>query len=184
MLSNPSPHTLRMRDYQRRRSGHYRECSWCLVVSSWTKFCSAECADAAKRHLKRNALLDRYDLAKCSECDVILPGRRAGLRRCDACLTRPHERASRARRRRAVAVGERFTIHDLIDRDGPECWLCGTITDPSLGRYDPAKATFDHVVTIAAGGPHAMANTRVACLDCNVHRGTADPDDFRGRIAA
>lgn len=43
---------------------------------------------------------------------------------------------------------------------GNRCWMCG-------GPYEEA----DHVIPLALGGPHCLANLRPACKSCNSAKG-------------
>ncbi|KOU17087.1 hypothetical protein ADK49_16930 [Streptomyces sp. WM6349] len=60
-----------------------------------------------------------------------------------------------------------FDRLDVFERDGWTCYLCGLPTDPHASPFSPSSPTVDHVVPLSAGGHHAMANARTACLGCN-----------------
>lgn len=78
------------------------------------------------------------------------------------------ERMAKCHRRRALLAGvesEKFTLADVIDRDGWRCGICGKAVKPgSKGRDRPS---LDHVVPISQGGPHTMANAQLAHFGCN-----------------
>jgi 5-methylcytosine-specific restriction endonuclease McrA len=67
------------------------------------------------------------------------------------------------RARRAGVLNVPFTDEQLRQRlsmYGHLCWMCsGTAT------------TIDHVIPIALGGPHVLANLRPACRPCNSRKG-------------
>lgn len=75
-----------------------------------------------------------------------------------------YNRTRRARLRNALVID--FSIDQLMDRLaywGNRCWMCG----------DEANAV-DHVIPLARGGPHCLANLRPACGPCNSSKGTKD----------
>lgn len=74
---------------------------------------------------------------------------------------RASRRASDARRRarqRNLDCGcvTKDALHAVWEHDGGWCYACG----------DPGEH-FDHVVALLHGGPHCVANLRVACARCN-----------------
>ncbi len=79
------------------------------------------------------------------------------------------------RRRRARIAGvesEPFTLRDVIDRDGWRCGICGRNVKPgSKGRDRPS---LDHIVPLAQGGPHTLANAQLAHFGCNSAKGHRD----------
>ena len=84
----------------------------------------------------------------------------------------PEERRAIRHRRRARLAGvesERFTLTDVIDRDGWKCGICGKRVEPgSKGRDRPS---LDHIVPLALGGPHTLANAQLAHFGCNAAKG-------------
>jgi 5-methylcytosine-specific restriction endonuclease McrA len=79
------------------------------------------------------------------------------------------------RRRKAVirgaAIGERFEIVDVFERDGWMCQLCGEPIDPTLRSPHRLSATIDHVLPIRRGGAHTLANVQAAHYGCNASKG-------------
>ena len=80
---------------------------------------------------------------------------------------RRNDRATRMRR----AERERFTLADVIARDGWTCGICGGQVDPTLRRPDLDSRSLDHVLPISLGGPHMLANAQLAHLGCNLRKG-------------
>ena len=75
----------------------------------------------------------------------------------------------RRRARLAGVESERFTLADVIARDGWRCGVCGGKVDPKVkGRMGKS---LDHVVPISLGGPHTLANAQLAHLGCNSAKG-------------
>ncbi|WP_432679701.1 HNH endonuclease [Rhodococcus pyridinivorans] len=73
-------------------------------------------------------------------------------------------------RRRALLKGahvESVRISDLVDRDGWSCGICGDLIDDSLEWPHLMSKTVDHIVPIARGGAHSLANCQLAHLTCN-----------------
>ena len=63
-------------------------------------------------------------------------------------------------------------IYKLIERDGEQCYLCGDTVHFNVHYNDPKYPTIEHVLAIANGGTHSWENVKVACRDCNNHKGT------------
>ena len=74
--------------------------------------------------------------------------------------------AGRARQAGAQVI-EPFDRLEVFERDGWVCYLCRLPTDPHASPFSPSSPTVDHVVPLSAGGAHALANARTACLGCN-----------------
>lgn len=85
-------------------------------------------------------------------------------RRADRRRATMHKDWEYTHRRRCIKLGitaviESFTCDDLVERWGDACVDCGgTWTD------------VEHVVPVAAGGPHSLENCRPACRPCNLRR--------------
>lgn len=76
-------------------------------------------------------------------------------------------------RRKAWKLGngfERFSLTEILKRDGYKCHICGR-------RVAKKNLSFDHLIPLSKGGAHTKTNIAVAHLLCNVKRGA-------GRIAA
>jgi hypothetical protein len=56
-------------------------------------------------------------------------------------------------------VIEEFTLEELVEWYGPNCFYCG-------GMFEQ----LDHVVAIIEGGPHVLSNVRPSCRACNMRR--------------
>lgn len=87
-------------------------------------------------------------------------------------------RMARLAARRAVTRGatgpvERFTVDDLLERDGYDCGICGT---PILREPypHPKSPSVDHIKPLSKGGSHTLTNARAAHLRCNISRGARD----------
>jgi len=56
------------------------------------------------------------------------------------------------------------SVEDLIiDRDGKECFYCGTTDFSAKGR----EITVEHFLSISQGGNNNIANLAIACANCN-----------------
>jgi 5-methylcytosine-specific restriction endonuclease McrA len=73
-----------------------------------------------------------------------------------ACQYRPWLKLSHKRRQAIVAA--------MVARYGLQCWLCGSLIDPS-------QVTADHIVPDSRHGGHSLANLRPAHKSCNSARG-------------
>lgn len=124
----------------------------------------------------------------CKACGgAIGPGRK-GRRTCSDGCARELYLASRRRykrRRRASRRGvelERFDDRDVFERDGWRCHLCGRSCLRRSGTWEhPRGATVDHVIPLAAGGAHSLANVRTAHWTCNIRKGARSlgPEQLR-----
>ena len=84
------------------------------------------------------------------------------------------QRIGHVRRARIRGVTlERFSPLAVLERDGWTCQICGVPTPKELRGLKVSNApTLDHIVPVARGGAHSMANTRCACLRCNTSKGS------------
>jgi 5-methylcytosine-specific restriction endonuclease McrA len=78
---------------------------------------------------------------------------------------RAQDARRRALKRGSALPGELFTLDDIFDRDRGICHLCGQAVD----RH--RNATMDHVIPITRGGPHTLANVKLAHRGCNTRKG-------------
>ena len=67
-------------------------------------------------------------------------------------------------RKRNVTV-EPVDYQDIWRKSGGKCGICGDL----IMVYD--QVHFDHIVPLAKGGAHAMANIQVAHAMCNIKKG-------------
>lgn len=69
------------------------------------------------------------------------------------------------RRARIKANGfEKFSLKEILRRDGYQCHICG-------GKVKPKELSFDHLIPISKGGSHTRKNVAVPHLSCNLERG-------------
>ena len=80
-----------------------------------------------------------------------------------------HRKKLRKRRalKRGATIGpiDEAAIYKLC---GNKCTYCGSKKNLSL----------DHIVALAAGGPHTQSNLTVACRSCNSNKGTKDVHEW------
>lgn len=74
---------------------------------------------------------------------------------------------ARRRMRMQAATVDPFAPRQVYERDGWVCQLCRLPIDPSIAWPDPRSPSVDHVVPLAKGGEHSMANAQAAHLGCN-----------------
>jgi 5-methylcytosine-specific restriction endonuclease McrA len=80
-----------------------------------------------------------------------------------ANLGKVRERGRRYYARKASALTIPYTVEQLAAKMaywGNRCWMCG-------GPFEQV----DHMIAIALGGPHVLANLRPACQSCNASKG-------------
>lgn len=57
--------------------------------------------------------------------------------------------------------------NQILKRDGPNCWLCGT-------PVPEGDMTIDHAIPVSKGGSNCVDNLRLAHKRCNIQRGNLD----------
>lgn len=90
-----------------------------------------------------------------------------------ASARRPYLRGIRHQRRARLrgSDAEQFKHSDVFERDEYVCQLCGIGIDKSLEYPHPESRSIDHIVPIARGGGHTLANVQAAHLRCNRAKG-------------
>jgi 5-methylcytosine-specific restriction endonuclease McrA len=81
------------------------------------------------------------------------------------CSRADHRDRRRARQRDAFV--EPVYRAKVFDRDDWTCHICNRPIDRHAKVPEPLAATVDHVVALACGGEHSMANARTAHFLCN-----------------
>ncbi len=64
----------------------------------------------------------------------------------------------------------RFSRQSIFERDRNLCQYCGTLLPRS-------QLTIDHVIPHSRGGGESWENLVVACMKCNVHKGSRTPEE-------
>lgn len=72
--------------------------------------------------------------------------------------------SSRRRSRLAAAGVEQLDLAAIVEREKMMCHICGLVIAPD-------DLSFDHLVPVSAGGPHASWNLALAHRRCNSRRG-------------
>lgn len=127
--------------------------------------CSNTCQNRARRasKAKRGTLVAEKARA----------ARRYAERYPEKVAERSRDTARRRRARvRGAELGRNFSGREVAERDGNRCHLCGGRVNLRLKHPHPRSASLDHLVPLALGGSHELANVRLAHLDCNVSKGT------------
>lgn len=93
-----------------------------------------------------------------------------------------HIRRARMRDARYV-VG--ITHKRLRAKHGDTCCYCGiTMAFGSAKgtRYNPDRATIEHIIPISAGGAHDWDNTTLCCRQCNIRKNKMSVEEFLTRL--
>lgn len=87
--------------------------------------------------------------------------------------------AGNARRRARLkeAFVEDVDRDAIFQRDGGKCGICGEAILTDVGHLHPLSFHVDHVIPLALGGEHSMANCQAAHRQCNVRK--RDRADFK-----
>lgn len=126
---------------------------------------------------------------QCATCDAFIchVGKGSHLKKyCSLCSYKSYlegakryrknypENCAQARFRRRTRIKnvryEVVTEADVITNHGADCHLCGRSIDFSLVWPHPQSKSMDHVIPIAKGGPHILANVKLAHLTCNMRK--------------
>jgi 5-methylcytosine-specific restriction endonuclease McrA len=75
-------------------------------------------------------------------------------------------------RRRPILKVYRRAVHEPVLL----CYWCKALTKPG-------ERHVDHMVPLSAGGTHTAGNLCITCVDCNLSKGDASPEEFRLKIA-
>lgn len=84
--------------------------------------------------------------------------------------------ANKNRAKKYGVPSEYYTRQHIFNRDGYDCYLCSTPTDPTAPHIQgqPGWEMYphiEHVIPISKGGPDTKANVRVAHAKCNIDKG-------------
>jgi hypothetical protein len=82
---------------------------------------------------------------------------------------RSYEQLRRAKKR-FLANNEFFVDHDIFNRDGWICGLCGKKINKSAKHPHPKSASLDHIIPLSMGGTHTVNNVQCAHLKCNLSK--------------
>lgn len=154
-------------------------------------YCSWACRHKQKgKQSTQKAKVARLHKQKgCIQCGSVFTNAssQSSLYCCRGCYRQSPKyrnviRTARARRRARLRMlpHESVKPSDVFNRDGWACVYCGcAVVDYRLGGKLPSNgATLDHVVPLAKGGSHVMANLATACSSCNTRKGAASAGEF------
>ena len=122
---------------------------------------------------------DRQHVARQCSCGASIS---KGRRRCDACK-RENRRSAERRKdllRRGLNVPfESYDIHEIAERDGWLCHLCGKKVPNRQYASRDADPTIDHLIPVSAGGHDVKSNVALAHNRCNWERGAGGVAQLR-----
>ena len=184
---NPARDREYQREYHRRyqRATVQRACLQCGADATKRQdrgsFCSGACAQ--KWRSVRHDVGAQPLVGDWHEVDCVACGKKfmVGVWNCVTCSDECTERSNVRRRARSRALRRvRLTsayVEDVdpiavFEADGYRCHLCGCLTERDKKFPHARFPTIDHVIPLAAGGTHEMANVRTACFLCNIRKGT------------
>ena len=162
------------------------------------KWCSETCRVRAAERASGNTyrvIVSAVSFPTCATCSRVFSARAGGRRKRATCSddcyrqwraavqrevhrnlspAQAQARLARKAKRRALTVGanaEVFTYAEVFERDAWVCGLCDEPVDRDRKHPDPMCASLDHVVPLAMGGHHVLANVQCAHLVCNIRKG-------------
>lgn len=155
----------------------------CRAKSRPVSYCSHTCR-AVGLHGGRRTPVPATHPSRSTLIPASHPVRRSECARCACafgrqwpgqiyCTQRCARRAHAARRdiRKRGQWVEHVAPIAVYDRDGWTCKLCGDPLDPDAEVPEWYAPTVDHVVPLAHGGEHSMANVQAAHFICNSRKG-------------
>lgn len=146
------------------------------------RFCSDGCrAEASRRYENgRNLEMDNKRITPrgftCVVCGTAVVTEYGDKRRrfcSDGCRVQYHrnlhgaDAKARRRVRKRDAFVERVHRQEICERDHWRCQLCGKKVDKGKVVPHPFAPVLDHIVPLACGGTHEMANVQLAHFICN-----------------
>ena len=166
---------------QRRASGAWTcQAAGCAeILTRSNKWCTTHAAEIRRQQPRDNASRICAEV----ECDRAVRARgicnmhyrrvlRAEGKLKDAWddRRRSNYHARRARLNGAGKQGHALLV-DIIERDGTNCAACGEPVDLDLAYPHRMSKSVDHTVPLSRGGIHALENTRLMHLTCNLSKG-------------
>ncbi len=134
------------------------------------KYCGAECRSVF--HYRKRAGQPRF--APCGYCgNLFQVGRKIRFcsKTCD--LKTAYKRDNLLKkmvhkeRKGIIKAGEKIDPCEVFARDAWRCQICGKKVQMDAPLYHPLYPTIDHILPIACGGTHTMANVQCAHFSCN-----------------
>lgn len=150
-----------------------RECNRPIAHPRWARCLDCRTGPRPPTYRPRAGVLDRR---VCPDCHsgfefVVKMGRKP--HRCPPCQTSADlETRRKGRRDRRAREANAPGDHDVdgrlvLERDSWVCRLCGEGIDRDAIAPAPWSASIDHVIPLARGGEHSMANVQAAHYWCN-----------------
>ena len=155
--------------------------------------------------LARRSIDDENGQRLCRDCEVWLPlnrfhknkkGRLGHVSICPPCsrqraaeyrnseAARALRRESSAKRKALIRAGQAsgpsITVAALRETLGDNCYLCQQemIFDTPGDAFISKRASVEHVVPLSRGGKHEWGNVKLACLICNIKKGTMTEEEY------
>jgi hypothetical protein len=158
----------------------WAECRWCghwFVRRGPRKYCSKPCLDANHPGRRRVTEIAYGD---CRRCGLTFVRRAAQIG--EFCSQRCSARSRENHRRhlvRSSSGGEFFSLREVAERDRWRCHLCGRKVPDREYQARDRDPTIDHLVPVADGGSHTLANVALAHNRCNWERQTGGDVQLR-----
>lgn len=111
----------------------------------------------------------RFVAGCCAECGETFVYQHTGgplHRFCKSLCSKRHHRRQYRGRQRAAFVEPVFR-RKVFERDGWRCQLCKRLVSKTAVVPHLRAPTIDHIVPLAEGGDHSMANAQTAHFKCN-----------------
>ncbi len=158
------------------------KCKQCGEQFRQASYQQVHCSSRCKAKYQTALTVARYQpkrdaatVYQCKECGKPFTKRDERQYLCSvACNAKVTSRnTARVRRARiAGAITESFDPHEVLERDGWKCHICGIKTPKRLrGTMAHNAPELDHILPIAVGGEHTRQNTACACKRCNMAKG-------------
>ncbi|WP_371287153.1 HNH endonuclease [Mycobacteroides abscessus] len=118
----------------------------------------------------------RLTSGQCRVCREWFVDLHMGITCSDDCREIHRASVKRVQKSRRRAVKRNAYVEDVspkrvFERDGYRCHICRKKVRTDVVVPHPRAATVDHLIPLACGGTHEMANCRTACFLCNAVKG-------------
>lgn len=114
----------------------------------------------------------RVQFLPCRDCETLVAAQVHATGKCCAqCRKRrANDQASRKNHARR-ALGITLTVHEIAERDGCACHICGKRVNMNLSGMAKFGPTIEHITPVSLGGDNSPDNVALAHRYCNVSRG-------------
>jgi hypothetical protein len=114
----------------------------------------------------------RIQFVNCRDCGMLLAAKIHGTNKiCLQCRKKIDNKNAARKNHQRRALGVVLTVHELAQRDGTSCHICGKKVNMKLSGRTKYGPTIEHIFPVSLGGDNSRNNLALAHRHCNVSRG-------------